>query len=324
MYEAIATRLQRKDEKAARRFAIAVLRLHSPLLRLWAWSRAQAATGLPAQSMGLAPANPVGLAAGFDKDGSLVPLLEGLGFGFIEVGTVTPLPEPGNNPGIPVLLSNLYRINKSVAQPSNRALPRIASCLGISIGVNTRTPPDKAVDDLCAGLRAVWNSADYIAINLSTPRMRVLHEEWNKHLLHGLLCQLKEEQALLAARFGRHVPLAVKVALDLAGPALPTAIGLVRKLGFEALIAAADHTRQTAHILPQTLRLLRDQWTRRVADALEGQVSLIAVGGIVTVEDVRERTAVGASLVQVYSGLVQRGPWAVRAMIRVVQDAGEP
>lgn len=324
MYEAIAVRLRRKDEKAARRFAIAVLRLHAPLLRRWARRRMHAAAGLPAPSTGLASANPVGLAAGFDKDGSLVPLLDGLGFGCIEVGTVTPLPEPGNNPGIPVLLSNLHKINTGAAQRANRVLPRIASCLGISIGVNTRTSPNRAVDDLAAGLRAAWNSADYIAINLSSPRMRVLHEERNRRLLHGLLCRLKEEQALLAAQFDRHVPLAVKVVLDLAGPALPEAIGLVRELRFEALIAAAGHTQQTAHIPPQALQLLRNQWTRRAADALEGQVSLIAVGGIATAEDVRERVAAGADLVQVYGGLVQRGPRAMRAMIGAVQDAGAP
>lgn len=318
MYEAIATRLQRKNERAARRFAIAVLHLHSPLLRFWAQRRAHAAAGLPAPPAGLAPANPVGLAAGFDKDGSLIALLDGLGFGCIEVGTVTPLPEPGNNPGIPALLSNLDRTDKGDAQP------RIASCLGISIGVNTRTPPDKAVNDLRAGLRAVWDSADYIAINLSSPRMRVLHEVCNKHLLRGLLCQLKEEQALLAARSERQVPLAVKVALDLTGSALPTAIGLVRELGFEALIAAAGRPQRTARVGTRSLQLLRNQWTRRVADVLESRVRLIAVGGIATAEDVSERVEAGASLVQIYSGLVQWGPHAMRAMIEAVREAAEP
>ena len=320
MYEAIAARLRRRDEKAARRFAIAVLRLHSPLLRLWARRRADTAAGLFIPSMGLAPANPVGLAAGFDKDGSLIPLLDGLGFGCIEAGTVTPLPEPGNNPGIPVLLANLHR-----TRPGDDSMPpRIASCLGISIGVNTCTPPDKAADDLRAGLRAVWNSADYIVVNLSSAHMRVLHEARNKHLLRGLLCQLKEEQALLAARSGRRVPLAVKVALDLVGPTLPAAVGLVRELRFEALIAATGQTRQTAHIPPQSLQRLRNQWTRQVAEVLEGQVCLIAVGGVTTAEDIHERLAAGAGLVQVYGALVQRGARAMHAMARAVQDAGAP
>ncbi|MEH6579237.1 MAG: hypothetical protein V7731_19415 [Amphritea sp.] len=256
--------------------------------------------------MGLCFASPAGIAAGFDRHGQIGRKLGHLGFGHIEIGTLTRHAEPGHNWGITTLKS-------LVEEPRHQQTAQ----LGINIGINRNTPPDKAANDLRFCLARAWPLADYIAINLCNPAAAPLLACHNRQLLQALLVVLKEGQQMLSDQTGRFVPLAVKIELDINNPQQPAVIERLRQLKFEAIIATIDAGKPAtpAKVARWQNRVQQQQaceQIRRLHTALRGELPIIAVGGISSAEDVESRLAAGAALVQIHNGLLYQGPSLLR------------
>jgi dihydroorotate dehydrogenase len=284
--------------------------------------------------MGIRFPNPVGLAAGLDKNGEYVDALSRLGFGFIEIGTVTPRPQPGNPrprmfrlPRARAVINRLGFNNDGVERlVENVKRARYRGVLGINIGKNADTPLERAVDDYLACLRAVYPLASYVTVNISSPNTRDLRQLQLGPALDELLAAVKSEQRALAGKHRRHVPLAVKIAPDLdAGQIAAIAESLQRNRVDAAIatntttardgVAGSEHADEGgglsgAPITERSTRVARD-----LARALNGALPVIGVGGIMSGADARDRIAAGASLVQLYTGLVYRGPALVRECI---------
>jgi dihydroorotate dehydrogenase len=284
--------------------------------------------------MGIRVPNPVGLAAGLDKNGEYIDALAGLGFGFLEIGTVTPRPQPGNPqprmfrlPAAHALINRLGFNSEGVDRlVENVGRARYRGVLGINIGKNADTPIANAADDYVACLRKVYPLASYIAVNISSPNTRDLRQLQQDAELDGLLGALKAEQRRLADVHGKQVPLAVKIAPDLDAAQIDAIAGSLRRHRVEAAIAtntttARDGITGMAHAseagglsgAPVTERSTRI--VRALCDALRGEIPVIGVGGIMSAADARAKMAAGASLVQVYTGLVYRGPGLVRECV---------
>lgn len=266
--------------------------------------------------MGLAVANPVGLAAGVDRHGECLAALEAAGFGFAELGTVTPRPEPGHNLGAAAVVTNLLARRPAVGQRRLR--------IGVSLGTNRDTPLERAADDYLAGLEQVWRHADYVVVNLSAPPARPLLEPRHEALLATLLAEVAAGRAALARRAGRRVPVAVKIGLDPALPELPPALGLVRRHGMDALIAAigpGDRGVEAGPAADAATRAHAVGSLRRLTAYLGREMPVISVGGILTPADVRERLAAGAALVQIHRAFVDRGPPLIAAILDALAGA---
>jgi dihydroorotate dehydrogenase len=257
--------------------------------------------------MGLSFRTPVGLAAGFDKHGEFVQAAAEIGFGFIEVGTVTPRPEPGHNPGVGALVDNLRRLASSGV--------RRRIVLGVSVGMNLLTPLGQAAEDYLAGLRRVWAHADFVTINLSSPAARGLGEAGREEMLCALLARLQDEQARLAARGGRRVPLAVKLGLDPSAPGPPEVVRHIARHRIDALIAAIGPGDRGAAPEAPADPLTREhgaRFVRELTSWLDGTIPVISVGGIASPDDARQRLEAGAALIQLHRGFVAQGPGLVR------------
>ena len=291
----------------------------------------------PRQVMGLTFPSAVGLAAGLDKNAAYIDGMAALGFGFIEVGTVTPRPQPGNpkprlfrvteaegiinrfgfnNLGVDQLIENVKRSNYQ-------------GILGINIGKNFDTPNARAVDDYLTCLRKVYAYASYVTVNISSPNTKNLRALQEKEALGSLLAALKQEQKLLAEAHGRYVPIALKIAPDLEAEQVHEIADLLVQHQFDGVIATNTTLARTA---VQGMRNaegtgglsgapVRERSTlviRQLAERLQGQVPIIGVGGILSGQDAAEKIAAGASLVQLYSGLIYRGPQLVKEVSRTL------
>ena len=291
--------------------------------------------GRPVQAMGLTFPNPVGLAAGFDKNGAHVDALGSLGFGFIEVGTVTPRPQPGNPrprlfriPEAQAVINRMGFNNEGVdALLENLARSRYCGVLGINIGKNFDTPLERAAEDYAACLRRVYAHADYVAVNISSPNTAGLRKLQAEAALDDLLAKLVAERERLSDAHGRRVPLAVKIAPDLDDAEIQTIARLLLKRGIYAVIATnttvarpqvEGHSlaRETGGLSGMPLRAAATRVVRMLAAALAGALPIIGVGGILSGDDAQEKLTAGATLVQVYTGLVYRGPALVSELIR--------
>ena len=294
----------------------------------------------PRRVMGLDFPNPVGLAAGLDKNGECIDAWAALGFGFIEIGTVTPRPQPGNakprlfrlpraqaiinrmgfnNAGIDVLLDNVRRAN-------------YRGILGINIGKNFDTPMENAVDDYLIGLRKAYQAASYITVNISSPNTRNLRNLQQGDELHRLLAALKAEQAHLADQHGKYTPIAVKIAPDLEPEQIREMAALFRRHQIDAIIATnTTLSRQGVEGLPHADEAgglsglpVRERSTAVLAALqreLAGEIPLIGVGGILSGDDAVAKVTAGASLVQLYSGLIYRGPALIAECARALSQA---
>ena len=285
----------------------------------------------PRTVMGLHFTNPVGLAAGLDKDAEHLAGLSALGFGFIEVGTTTPLPQPGNPaprlfrlPRVQALINRMGFNSKGVDYLLGQLeQTRFDGVLGINIGKNRDTPLERAADDYLVCLRKVYTQAGYITVNISSPNTPGLRTLQYGEALATLLAPLKAEQTRLAEAYGRYVPLVVKIGPDLE----PGEIPLVAKALLHHHIDGAIATNTTAarpgvEGLPHAQEAgglsggpLFEASTRvleQLCQALEGRGPVIAAGGISSGEQARAKLAAGASLVQLYSGLIYRGPALVK------------
>lgn len=281
----------------------------------------------PRVVMGIEFPNPVGLAAGLDKDAKHINGLAALGFGFIEVGTVTPLAQPGNPqprlfrlPEAEAIINrmgfNNLGLEHLLAQVKSSGFTGV---LGINIGKNKDTPAQSAVDDYLLGLRGVYPYASYITVNLSSPNTPGLRDLQFGQPLIDLLAALKKEQLSLAASHGKYVPMAVKIAPDMAEDDIRTVAEVFVKQGMDGVIAtnttiARDaiaglrHGEETGGLSGTPVRDSSTRVIRILADALQGRLPIIGVGGINDGESAAEKIAAGASLVQVYTGFIYRGP----------------
>ena len=278
--------------------------------------------------------NPVGLAAGLDKNGDYIDALARLGFGFIEIGTVTPRPQPGNprprmfrRPAARAVINRLGFNSEGVDRlVENVKRARYRGILGINIGKNADTPLERAADDYVACLRKVYPLASYVTVNISSPNTKHLRELQQDTALDSLLGTLKAEQHRLADAHGKQVPLAVKIAPDLDAGRIASIAGLLRRHRVEAVIAtntttARDGVAGLRHAdeagglsgAPATERSTRI--VQELSRALHGEIPVIGVGGIMSGADARGKIAAGASLVQLYTGLVYRGPALVRECV---------
>jgi len=281
----------------------------------------------PVRAMGLDFPNPVGLAAGLDKNAEHIDALAALGFGFIEVGTVTPRPQPGNpRPRIFRLpqanaLINRFGFNNVGVEGflANVKRARWRGVLGINIGKNFDTPLDKAADDYVLCLERVYTAASYVTINISSPNTKGLRGLQEKPELDALLGQLSVARERLADRHGRRVPLALKVAPDLDATQIADIAAVVRTHRFDAVIAtntsvSRDGVEGLPHACEQgglsgaPIRARATSVLAALAKELAGEIPLIGAGGILTGADAAEKIAAGASLVQLYTGLIYRGP----------------
>ena len=290
--------------------------------------------GRPVEVMGLPFPNRVGLAAGMDKDGRHVAAWLALGFGSVEVGTVTPRAQPGNArprlfrlPQAQALINRMGFNNEGAAALAARlAGRRFGGVIGVNIGKNADTPADGAVDDFRAAMRAVYGVADYIAVNVSSPNTAGLRDWQGAAALDELLGALDAEREKLVPEHGKTVPLAVKLAPDLSEEQLAAAAACVGRHAVAAVIATNTTTERAAVAgLPQAEQAgglsglpLREVSTRMIG-ALRGmlpaRVAIIGVGGIFCPEDARAKLRAGADLVQIYTGLVYRGPGLVREVV---------
>ncbi|MBI3042513.1 MAG: quinone-dependent dihydroorotate dehydrogenase [Betaproteobacteria bacterium] len=290
--------------------------------------------------MGLVFPNPVGLAAGLDKNGEYIDALARLGFGFLEIGTVTPRPQPGNPrprmfrlPAAQAVINRLGFNSEGVDRlVENVKRARYRGVLGINIGKNANTPNERAADDYLACLRKVYPLASYVTVNISSPNTKDLRDLQQDAALDHLLGMLKAEQHRLADAHGKQVPLAVKIAPDLDAGQTVAIAGLLRRHRVEAVIATNTTTARDGVIgLPHAAEAgglsgapITARSTRVVHDlcrALQGEVPVIGVGGIMSGADAREKMAAGASLVQLYTGLVYHGPALVRECVEALCSA---
>ncbi|MBS0327238.1 MAG: quinone-dependent dihydroorotate dehydrogenase [Proteobacteria bacterium] len=289
----------------------------------------------PIEVMGLRFPNRVGLAAGLDKNAAHLDGLATLGFGFLEAGTVTPRAQPGNaRPRLfrlveaQALVNRLGFNNDGVdAFVANVRRTSWHGVLGINIGRNFDTPNERAADDYVTCLRAVAQSASYVTINVSSPNTRGLRELQAEEALAALLARVTAERDRLADRLGRHIPLALKVAPDLDDDALRAIAALVVHTRVDAVIAtnttiARDgvegvrHASETGGLSGAPLRARALAVLSVLAKALDGAVPIIGVGGILSGADARDRIAAGATLIQLYTGLIYRGPELVAECVR--------
>ena len=294
---------------------------------------------VPTTVMGLQFDNPLGLAAGLDKQATAANALSDMGFGFLELGTVTPLPQSGNpkprlfriterdalinrmgfnSVGLDAFLKNLQHIDHRCV-------------LGINLGKNASTPIADAVEDYRAGLEAVYSCADYVAINISSPNTPELRALQDRDHLEPLLSDLKNEQGRLAMEHGRYVPIAIKIAPDMSETDLDAVAAAVRRLDIDAVIATnttvqrpglegSSPAAEPGGLSGPPLRQLSTAVVAGLRSRLPRNVPIIGVGGISDADSAWEKLVAGADLVQIYTALVYQGPAVVRAIVSGLND----
>ena len=296
----------------------------------------------PCEAMGLTFRNPVGLAAGMDKDGAYIDALASFGFGFIEVGTVTPRPQPGNakprmfripqanalvnrmgfnNAGLDAFIAN---VSASTFRKRHRGI------LGLNIGKNADTPIERALDDYLICLSGVYPHADYVTINISSPNTKQLRELQDADHLGALLAALKKRQAELADRHGRYVPLAVKIAPDLDITQIGTVADALLAYRIDGVIATnttlsrdavagMQNADEAGGLSGAPLAGPSNAVIAALRERLGDTIPIIGVGGVMNGDDARAKRTAGAALVQVYTGLVYRGPSLVAECARALR-----
>ncbi len=292
----------------------------------------------PIKVMGIDFPNPVGLAAGLDKDARAVDGLAALGFGFIEVGTVTPLPQAGNpHPRLFRLSEHGALINRNGfnsaglgAFLSNLARHRQTVRIGINLGKNAVTPIRQAADDYLTGLRAVYRAADYVSINISSPNTTNLRSLEKPLSLDPLLRRLTLERNRLSDLHGRYVPLAVKLSPDLDSADMPAITTSLLQNKVDAVIATNTtiarpesiqshfHAKEAGGLSGKPLFDASTELVVNLHHHLQGEIPIIAAGGIFSGDDAWRKLAAGASLIQIYTGFIYRGPRLIRDIIEKI------
>ncbi|WP_417547678.1 quinone-dependent dihydroorotate dehydrogenase [Marinobacter segnicrescens] len=293
---------------------------------------------LPVKVMGLDFPNPVGLAAGLDKNADHLLGLGALGFGFIEVGTVTPQPQPGNpSPRMFRLPEHHAIINRMgfnnegldhlVARVAKR---RYAGVLGINVGKNKDTPAEEAESDYRKGIAAVYDYADYITVNVSSPNTPGLRDLQFGDSLRQLLTAIKEEQGIQHQATGRYVPLAVKIAPDMDDEEIRFVANALLEAGIDGVVATNTtisreavkghrHAGEAGGLSGDPVREPSLRVIRGLYQVLGDEIPIIGVGGIRDGGSAAEKIRAGARLVQVYTGFIYRGPALVRESVEAIR-----
>jgi dihydroorotate dehydrogenase len=300
----------------------------------------------PRQVMGLSFPNPVGLAAGLDKDGAYIDGLAALGFGFIEVGTVTPRAQPGNPrprmfrlPQAQALINRMgFNNGGADAFVANVQASRFyqdkQGVLGLNIGKNADTPIERAVDDYLACLEKVYPYASYVTVNISSPNTKNLRELQAGSALDGLLAPLRDAQLRLADRHQRYVPVALKIAPDVDGDQIRNIAAAVLRHKMDAVIATnttvsrsavtgLPHAEEAGGLSGKPVFEMSNAVIRALKAEMGDAVPIIGVGGIFSGADARAKVEAGASLVQLYTGLIYRGPALVRECAAALRQASQ-
>ncbi len=291
----------------------------------------------PRQVMGITFANPVGLAAGLDKNAAVIDGMAALGFGFIEVGTVTPRPQPGNPK------PRLFRVKEAEGIINrfgfnnlgvdnlieNVKASKYKGILGINIGKNFDTPMENAVDDYLICMRKVYAYATYITVNISSPNTKNLRALQEKEALSHLLATLKLEQTKLAETHGKYVPITLKIAPDLEREQINEIADLLMEHKIDGVIATnttlardtvqgMEHADEAGGLSGAPVRAKSTLVIQQLSQRLQGELPIIGVGGILSGADAVEKIAAGADLVQIYSGLIYKGPVLVHDICRAL------
>jgi dihydroorotate dehydrogenase len=335
MYPLARSGLFRLDAEVAHHASLAALRI-AEKTGLLGLLTPRAESSSPVEVMGLKFPNRIGLAAGLDKEGNTIDALGRLGFGCIEIGTITPRPQAGNpkprlfrliqeeaiinrmgfnNPGIDAGVENV-RLSKS-----------FNGIIGFNIGKNKDTPNENAADDYLACLRKAYPVADYVAVNLSSPNTPGLRDLQGAEASARLLDTLKKEQIKLAAEHGKQVPLLFKVAPDLDESHIRDLAQVFIDGGLDGLIATnttldrhqvASHPRagEAGGLSGRPVLEKSTATLKQFAERLGGRIPIIGVGGISSLKDAREKIQAGAALVQIYTSFIYQGPALVRELAR--------
>lgn len=291
----------------------------------------------PVTVMGIEFPNPVGLAAGLDKNGDHIDALAAIGFGFIEIGTVTPRPQSGNPkprlfrlPDAEGIINRMGFNNLGVEHLIEQVkIAKADAIIGINIGKNFDTPVDNALDDYLIGLRKVYASADYVTINISSPNTPGLRSLQFGDSLNELLGGLKEEQALLRAQYDRYVPMAVKVAPDLSDEEVAELAQAFKQFEIDAVIATnttmsrdgvegLQFSDEAGGLSGRPVFKKSTEIVRKFRTELPKNLPIIAAGGIMSGEDAIEKLDAGAELVQIYSGFIYQGPKLVSDIVHAI------
>jgi dihydroorotate dehydrogenase len=306
----------------------AIARLQrTPLQRLWSQPRVSD----PVELAGLRFPNRIGLAAGLDKNGRCIDGLGAMGFGFVEVGTVTPLPQPGNpKPRLFRLTSaqalvNRFGFNNDGLQAFVANVRRARSfragggVLGLNIGKNAATPIERALDDYLLGLDGVFPHADYVTVNISSPNTKDLRSLQSDAALDGLLSALVQRRNALTRQHQRKVPMFVKIAPDLDDAQIGVIAAALKRHGIDGVIATnttvsrdavrgLPHAEESGGLSGAPLLEASNRVIGALRDALGPKMPIIGVGGVLSADAARAKRAAGADLVQIYTGLIYKGP----------------
>jgi dihydroorotate dehydrogenase len=299
------------------------------------------APGTPTTVMGLTFPNKVGLAAGLDKNGEAIDGLAGLGFGALEIGTITPRPQPGNPkprlfriPEAQGIINRMGFNNEGVdallANVAKSRFARSGGVLGINIGKNFDTPIEKAADDYLICLDKVYAAASYVTVNISSPNTKNLRDLQRDEALDELLARVMARRDELAALQGVKKPIVLKIAPDLDEAQIQAIAEALRRHRVDGVIATnttlsregVEHLRhgnETGGLSGAPVFRKSTEVVRQLAARLQGEVPIIAAGGILSGRDAQAKIDAGASLVQVYSGLVYRGPCLVTEIAKALR-----
>ncbi|TAM92022.1 MAG: quinone-dependent dihydroorotate dehydrogenase [Rhodanobacteraceae bacterium] len=293
---------------------------------------------LPVHAFGIGFPNPVGLAAGLDKNGEHLDALGALGFGFIEIGTVTPRPQPGNPrprlfrlPEHEALINRMGFNNHGVdALVRNVEQSHWRGVLGINIGRNKDTPNERAADDYLTCLERVYPLANYVTVNVSSPNTPGLRDLQQGEPLQRLIVTLMEAREKLTARHGARKPVLLKIAPDLDDAQMDAMAAALAGSGVDGLIctnttidhsgvAGDPHAGEQGGLSGKPLFEKSTAVLHGMAQRLGDKVPLIGVGGVLTGSDAADKISAGAKLVQVYSGLIYRGPWLLTECVEEIR-----
>jgi dihydroorotate dehydrogenase len=356
MYNTIRSLLFRLQPETAHHLTLQLIgRAGNVAISRWLLTQFYKAPPAPVQAFGLTFKNPVGLAAGYDKDALAIRGLGTLGFGHVEVGTVTPKPQPGNpsprvfrlvedeavinrmgfpsrgsefvqmqlNPYLRAgwlerLIGFVPRSRKKTARP----IPKGDLILGINLGKNKDTPNEEAVLDYLELLQNFAPYAGYLAINISSPNTAGLRQLQGRTALQGLLRELDLQRKLEEKRLDKRVPLLVKLAPDLTPQELDDAIDVILATHMDGIIATnttldrdglrSTHRGQSGGLSGHPLRLRSEAVLSQVVKCVDGKIPIVSVGGIMNPDDAKRRLGLGATLIQIYTGLIYYGPGLVK------------
>ncbi len=288
----------------------------------------------PVEFMGVTFPNPVGLAAGMDKDGECIDAFHAMGFGHIEVGTVTPRPQPGNDKPrcfrlkpAKAIINRMGFNNKGVDNlVANLKAAKSGALIGVNIGKNRDTPVEEGKNDYLICMDKVYAYSAYIAVNISSPNTPGLRALQYGDLLDDLLGSLKEKQKELAEKHGKYVPIALKIAPDLSQEEIEKIADSLIRHEFDGAIATNTtltrdgvsgllNSNEAGGLSGKPLNALSTKIIKQLADCLKGQIPILGVGGINSAEDAMDKLDAGSTMVQIYSGFIYRGPELIKEIV---------